>query len=99
MKRNIRAHLANRALQLQTHQLVDLSCKLHGQLIKHLSAEAADDHAYCCLQVHTPLLEVEQLVLPDLAGGRLMLDNSRWLTNLTAEHEHKPWRGQHSGKQ
>jgi hypothetical protein len=36
---------AHRALQLEAHQLVDLSRKLERQLIEHLPAEPADDHA------------------------------------------------------
>lgn len=48
----------------------------------HLPTEARDDHAHSRLCLHTPRLEVEQLVLPNLAGGRLMLHNSRRLTHL-----------------
>ena len=38
--------LPDRALQLQAHELVHLRRKLQRQLVEHLTAEAADDHAW-----------------------------------------------------
>lgn len=59
--------LADRPLELEAHELVDLGREFEGQLVEDLAAEAADDHADRLLHLDTPLLEVEQLVLADLA--------------------------------
>jgi hypothetical protein len=48
----------------------------------HLAAEARDDHAHGILRIHAALLEVEQLVLPDLAGAGLVLDSRAGLPHL-----------------
>lgn len=43
----LRPHsLPDRALQLEAHELVHLRRKLQRQLVEHLTAEAADDHAW-----------------------------------------------------
>mmetsp|Transcript_18800 Transcript_18800/g.52716 ORF Transcript_18800/g.52716 Transcript_18800/m.52716 type:complete len:373 (-) Transcript_18800:1052-2170(-) len=67
------AGLAHSALELQAHELVHLGSKLKRQLIEHLPAEARDDGAHRLLLVNASLLEVEELVLTNLAGTGLML--------------------------
>ena len=58
--------LPDAALELEAHQLVDLSGKLHWQFVENLVAEARDDDAHRRLRVDAALLEVEQLVLANL---------------------------------
>ena len=65
--------LPNGPLQLQAHQLVDFRSKLQRQLVKHLAAETADDRRDGGLGRDAALLEVEQLLLADLRGRRLVL--------------------------
>ena len=51
-----------------------LDREFHGQLLHHLLAEAVDDQPDRVLVGKAALAAVEQLVLADLGGGRLMLD-------------------------
>ena len=48
----------------------------------HLGAEATDDHANRLLGVNTALLEIEQLILADLAGTGLVLHAGAGVAHL-----------------
>ena len=58
----------NRALQLQAHERIDLLCKLVRKLVEDIRTEARYDGCNGLLRIDAPLLEVEQLVLANLAG-------------------------------
>lgn len=79
---------SNGTLELEAHELVDLSRKLEGQLVEDLSAETADDHAHGGLRIDAALLKVKELVLADLAGGGLVLHLGRGLPHLKTRGWH-----------
>jgi hypothetical protein len=54
----------------------------HNRLAAHLATEPADDDPYSILHLYAALLEVEQLVLPNLGGGRLVLHHRAGLAHL-----------------
>jgi hypothetical protein len=58
-------------------QLLGLHRELHGELREDLLAEAVDDHGHGVLGVQAALVAVEDLVLTDLRGGRLVLQLTR----------------------
>ena len=65
--------LTHRTFELQGQQLGGFDGELHGQLAEDVLAEAVDDHADGFFGGDAALLEVEQLLLTDLAGGGLVL--------------------------
>src|SRR6266571_2363611 len=66
---------ADRAFEVQAHadQLLRLDRELHRQLQEHLLAEAVDDHVRRVLRRQAARLAVEQLLVPNLRGRRLVL--------------------------
>ena len=76
--------LAHRSLQLERHELIHFGRKLEWQLVEDLSAEPRDDHPHCLLGVDAPLLEVEELVLPDLGRRGLVLHPRTGVLDLPA---------------
>jgi hypothetical protein len=76
---------AHASLQLETHQLVNLGRKLERQLVKHVPAEPTNNHAHSLLSLNPPLLEVEQLVLPDFRGTGLVLNTGGRILDLQSE--------------
>src|SRR5688572_16893398 len=64
---------ADRAFQADRQQLLGLHRELHRQLAEDLLAEAVDDHRYRVLGLDAALVAVEDLVLSDLGGRRLVL--------------------------
>src|SRR5919199_6616058 len=67
-------------------QLLRLDRELHRQLLQHLAAEAVDDEADRVLLRHAALAAVEELVLGDAAGGRLVLGLRRHAAVLDVGH-------------
>ena len=54
-----------------------LNGKLHGQLVEHLLGVAVDDQADGLLLVDAALEAVKDLIFPNLAGRRFVLDLRR----------------------
>src|SRR2546427_2133401 len=75
---------AHRALEVQAHreQLLGLHGELHREVQEDLLAEAVYDHVRRVLRRDPPLLAVEELVVPDLRGRRLVLELGRGLVHL-----------------
>src|SRR3990172_5910559 len=69
------ARSADRALEIQAHadQLLTLHRELHRELQEDLLAEAVHDHVRCVLRRDASRLAVEELIVPDLRGRRLVL--------------------------
>src|SRR3954447_21730112 len=65
---------ANRALHLELDQPVELDRVLHRQLFGDRLDEAVDDHLRSLLLVEAAALQVEELLVADLPGGRLLAD-------------------------
>src|ERR1044071_6492954 len=70
----VTASSADAVLKLQAEQALRLDGELHRQLAEDLLAEAVDDERDGVLLRDAALLEVEQLLLRDARGGRLVLD-------------------------
>src|SRR5271156_518602 len=70
----IKARSADRSLQAHTQQVLGLHREFHRQFLEHDLAEAAHDHVDRVLRGDTALQAVEQLVLADLRGARLVLN-------------------------
>src|ERR1035438_2993567 len=64
---------SNTSFRFERKQLGGFDGELHGELPEDVLAEAVDDHADGFLGGDAPLLEVEELLLADLAGGGLVL--------------------------
>src|SRR5690606_7447342 len=77
---------ADAALQADREQLLGLDRELHRQLLHHLFAEAVDDQRNRILVRQPALAAVEQLVLADLRGGRLVLDPGGAVLDLEVRH-------------
>src|SRR2546422_107839 len=75
---------AHRALEVQAHreQLLGLHGELHREVQEDLLAEAVHDHVRRVLRREPALLAVEQLVVPDLRGRRLVLELGGGLVHL-----------------
>mmetsp|Transcript_11451 Transcript_11451/g.39820 ORF Transcript_11451/g.39820 Transcript_11451/m.39820 type:complete len:260 (-) Transcript_11451:476-1255(-) len=73
---------AHRALELEAHELVHLRRELERQLVEHVPAEPRYDHPHSLLRVDPPLLEVEELLLANLARARLVLHPAGRLPDL-----------------
>src|SRR3954462_6728125 len=65
--------LSDTSLEANSQQLLRLDRELHRQLLEDLLAEPVHDHRDRVLGVEAPLLQIEDLVLADLGGGRLVL--------------------------
>src|SRR6478672_6230278 len=78
--------LTNRSFERNLQQLLGLDREFHRQLLQHLAAEAVDDEADRILFRKPALAAVEQLVLGDAAGGRLVLHLGRHVAALDIGH-------------
>ena len=74
--------LADRAFQGHAQERLGLHRELHRQLLEDVLAEAVDDHAHRVLLGDTAALAVEELVLADLGGGRLVLHGGGAVADL-----------------
>src|ERR671927_219562 len=70
----VASSLADAVLKLQPEEALSLDGELHGELAEHVLAEAVDDERDGVLLRDAALLEVEQLLLGDARGRRLVLD-------------------------
>src|SRR5215210_8811184 len=68
---------ADAPLEVHGEQLLGLDGELHGELAEDLLAEAVDDHRDRVLGGDAALVAVEDLVLADLRGRRLVLHARR----------------------
>src|SRR5215204_1723806 len=67
-------YLSNAVLKLHAEQALRLDGELHGEFAEDVLAEAVDDERDGVLLRDAALLEVEQLLLADARGRRLVLD-------------------------
>src|SRR5215208_3459050 len=67
-------NLTDAVLKLHAEQALGLDGELHRQLAEHVLAEAVDDERDGVLLRDAALLEVEELLLADARGRRLVLD-------------------------
>src|ERR671937_1418124 len=74
--------LSHAVLKLQPEQALRLDGELHRQLAEHVLAEAVDDQGDGVLLRDAALLEVEELLLADARGRRLVLDARRVVHHL-----------------
>src|SRR5690348_10539834 len=65
----------NRALEAHRDQLLRLDGELHRKLLQHVFDEAVDNEGGRLFGGKPALLAVEQHVLGDLRGGRLVLEH------------------------
>ena len=72
----------DRSLEAHPQQLLRLDGELHRQLLEDFLAEAVHDHVDRILFRDAALLAVEELVLADLRGRRLVLDLRRRVLDL-----------------
>src|SRR5690349_1339075 len=77
---------ANRTFQGDLQQLLRFHREFHRQLLQHLAAEAVDDEPDRILLRQPAAAAVEELVLGDAAGGRLMLHLGRDAAILDIGH-------------
>src|SRR4051794_21278889 len=73
---------AHRSFKAHGKQLLGLDRKLHRQFVQHLLAEPVDDEIDRVLLRQAALAAVEQLVLGDLRGRRLVLHLGCWIPAL-----------------
>src|ERR1700730_697547 len=73
----IRRALADAAFEADGEQLLRFDGQLHGELLQHFLAEAVDDQRQRVLLLEAALLAIEQLIVADLRGRRLVLDPCR----------------------
>src|SRR3989454_4253930 len=75
---------AHRALEVQAHRekLLRLHGELHREVQEDLLAEPVHDHVRRVLRREPALLAVEQLVVPDFRGRRLVLELGGGLVHL-----------------
>src|SRR5919199_946585 len=74
--------LSHTVLELQSEQALRLDGELHRQLAEDVLAEAVDDQGDGVLLRDAALLEVEELLLADARGRRLVLDARRVVHHL-----------------
>ena len=72
--------LADTSLEGYGEELLRLNGKLHRELAHHLTGIAVDDQTDRLLGSDATLVAVEELILIDLRGGRLMLHDGRVIT-------------------
>src|SRR5437588_3003323 len=78
--------LTDAAFEADGQQLLRLDRELHRQLLQHLFAEAVDDQRQRVFVRKAALAAVEQLVLADLRGRRLVFDAGRRVAHLDIGH-------------
>src|SRR6478672_4487333 len=81
---------SHRAFEAHSEELLGLDGELHRELLEDLLAEAVHDHRHGVLGRDSPLLEVEDLVLADLRGGRLVLHLGRRVADLDVGERVRP---------
>ena len=69
--------LADTSLEGYGEELLRLNGKLHRELAHHLTGIAVDNQTDCLLGSDASLVAVEELILIDLRGSRLMLHDGR----------------------
>src|SRR2546425_5992102 len=69
-------------LETDAEQPLRLHGELHRQLLEDFFAEPVDDHGHRVLGRQAALLGVEDLVLADLGGGRLVLHDRRAVADV-----------------
>src|SRR5436190_5821681 len=74
--------LADAAFQTDAEELLRFHGELHRQLTEDLPAESADDQVHGVLGREAALAAIEDLVLVDLRGGRLVLHSRRRVLDL-----------------
>src|SRR5690606_11991217 len=67
-------NLSDRPFEADVQQVLRLDRELHRQLLEDLAAESVDDHVDRVFLGEAALAAVEELVLADLRGRRLVLD-------------------------
>src|SRR3954471_18883991 len=82
--------LPDAPLEVHRQELLGLHRELHGQLAEDLLAEAVDDHGYRVLRRDAALVAVEDLVLADLRGGRLVLHAGRRVLDINVGERMRP---------
>ena len=70
------------AFEAHAEELLCLDRELHRQLAQHLLAESVHDHRDRVFLGDAALAAVEELVLADLRGGRLVLDGRAGVLHL-----------------
>src|SRR5690606_31255307 len=65
---------ADAAFEAHAEQVLRFHRELHRELLEHLAAEAVDDHRDGVFGRQATLHGVEELILADARGGRLVLD-------------------------
>src|SRR5262245_26659153 len=74
------------AFETDADKLLRFDGEFHGQLLQHFLAEAVDDQRYRVLRRQAALAAVEELILADLRGGRLVLDASGAVAAFDVRH-------------
>src|SRR6476619_2249146 len=74
--------LTHGAFQAHRKQLLRLDGELHRQFLQDLLAEPVDDQVHRILLRQTALATIEQLVISNLRGGRLVLHLRRRVAAL-----------------
>src|ERR1700732_4084919 len=74
------------AFEAHRQQLLRFDREFHRQLFQHFLAEAVDDQRHRVLGAEPALPAIEQLVLADLRGRRLVLDPGRGIAHLDIGH-------------
>src|SRR5579883_115144 len=72
--------------QAHAQKLLRFDGELHRQLLQHLAAEAVDDSAHGLLLAEAALAAIEELVVADLRGRRLVLNTGRAVLDLDIGH-------------
>src|ERR1700722_16940906 len=74
--------LTHASFETDRDQLLRLGRELHRQLLQHVLDKAVDDEADGLLLAQPALGAIEQHVLGDLRGGRLVLEGRRRVLRL-----------------
>src|SRR5260221_5380059 len=74
--------LPDAAFEADREELLRLDRELHRQLLQDVPAEAVDDQGQRVLVGEAALAAIEQLVVADLRGRRLVLDPGRRVAHL-----------------
>src|SRR5438067_10495732 len=77
---------ADAAFEADGEELLRLDGELHRQFLQDLLAEAVDDQRQCVLVGEAALAAIEQLVVGNLRGRRLVLDTRGWVMHLDIGH-------------
>src|SRR6516162_2064917 len=78
------------AFEAHGEQLLRLDCEFHRQLLEHLLAKAVDNQRDRILGAQTTLAAIEELIVADLRGRRLVLDAGRRVAHFDIGHGVRP---------